>query len=507
MTLSITNRITLFFVMTILFISMSGLFVSYQGTRRLADNISLNSLSYKVNGDIESMAMAFRNTYGTPSLNGGKLVDQKGVPIVDFDFIDDFGRKLGITATVFQKAGNDFIRIVTNIRKEDNQRAVGTYLGKESAAYNPMIKQERYLGQANILGRNYLTAYDPLFDNRGSLIGILYVGIPVDDIIFRAENWSRRNLIILMSVFIVFALAGSLLSRFISRRIAQPIISGVAITRNISAGYLNQNVPEVLMQKKDEIGELARSLDRMLKKLSRIVGEVQRASLTITDKSRRFSSTARHLAESNSSQAISAEEISASMEEINSNILQNTENSKKTENIALKVSRDSEVSGNAVSQSVAAMNQIAEKRTVIEDIARQTNMLALNAAIEAARAGEHGRGFAVVAEEVRKLAENSRVAAGEIMELSGNTVSTAAEAGRMLNSLVPEIRKTTDLVRDISFANEEQESGVKQINSAILQLDRTIQENASFSVEMAASAEELSEQADGLQSLMGYFKL
>ena len=186
------------------------------------------------------------------------------------------------------------------------------------------------------------------------------------------------------------------------------------------------------------------------------------------------------------------------MEEMASNINQNADNAMQTEKIAMKAALDAEESGKAVTEAVSSMNEIASKISIIEEIARQTNLLALNAAIEAARAGEHGKGFAVVASEVRKLAERSQNAAGEISELSASSVDIAEKAGDMLLKLVPDIKKTAELVQDISAASREQNNGVNQINNAIIQLDSVVQQNASASEEMASSAEELSGQAEQL---------
>jgi methyl-accepting chemotaxis protein len=195
------------------------------------------------------------------------------------------------------------------------------------------------------------------------------------------------------------------------------------------------------------------------------------------------------------------------MEEMDSNIQQNADNAQETEKIAQKAANDAEQGGQAVKQTVEAMRNIAEKITIIEEIARNTNLLALNAAIEAARAGEHGKGFAVVASEVRKLAERSQKAAGEISELSTSSVDVAEEAGTLLEALVPDIQRTAELVQEISAASGEQRSGSQQVNKALAQLDQVVQQNASQAEEMSSMAEELAGQADSLQDTMSYFKV
>jgi methyl-accepting chemotaxis protein len=195
------------------------------------------------------------------------------------------------------------------------------------------------------------------------------------------------------------------------------------------------------------------------------------------------------------------------MEEMASSIQQNADNAKQTDKIASKAAQDTKSGGEAVVQTVAAMKEIAEKINIIEEIARKTDLLALNAAVEAARAGEHGKGFAVVASEVRKLAERSQTAAAEISRLTTDGVEVAESAGELLGKLIPDIRKTAELVQEISAASAEQNTGASQINKAIQQLDQVIQQNASASEEMASTAEELSSQAEVLQSTVSFFKV
>lgn len=263
----------------------------------------------------------------------------------------------------------------------------------------------------------------------------------------------------------------------------------------------------VQVEKRSAKDELMQAISQMVKNLTEVVTEVKAAAGNVTAGSQELSNASEAMSQGASEQAAAAEEASSSMEEMSSIIRQNAENSRQTEAIAVKSAGDALESGKAVAQAVGAMKEIAAKTSIVEEIARQTNLLALNAAIEAARAGEHGKGFAVVAAEVRKLAERSQKAAAEIGDLSSSSVKVAENAGSLLEKLVPDIRRTADLVQEISAASREQDSGSQQINKAIMQLDQVIQQNAGAAEEMASTAEELASQAEQLQSSVNFFRI
>jgi methyl-accepting chemotaxis protein len=311
----------------------------------------------------------------------------------------------------------------------------------------------------------------------------------------------KRVMAILTGVSIVLSI---IIALVITGAIVSPLREGVRIMGQVAGGDL---VFETRYKGKDEAGQLIQAIDNMGRKLREMVGDIIGSSENVSSGSQELSATSEEMSQGSSEQASAAEEASASMEEMGSNIRQNADNAQETEKISRKASDDARESGVAVNQAVTAMKQIAEKINIIEEIARQTNLLALNAAIEAARAGEHGKGFAVVAAEVRKLAERSQEAAGEITELSGSSEEVAARAGKMLEQLVPDIQKTAELVSEISAASGEMNTGAEQINRAIQQLDQVTQQNASASEEMASTSEELASQANYLMDTVSFFKI
>jgi methyl-accepting chemotaxis protein len=274
-----------------------------------------------------------------------------------------------------------------------------------------------------------------------------------------------------------------------------------AAAEEIASGNLTVEIRERSAQDKlmHALAGMVDGLTRTVSDIRSIAGEVEAASQSISTASMQVSKGANN-------QAAAAEEASSSMEEMVSNIKQNADNAQQTDKIATKSAKDAQESGKSVLEAVAAMKEIADKISIIEEIARQTNLLALNAAIEAARAGEHGKGFAVVAAEVRKLAERSQKAAGEINELSRTTLKVSEKSGEMLDKLVPDIQRTAELVQEITAASKEQDTGAEQINKALQQLEQVIQQNASASEEMASTTEELTGQSEQLVSALAFFQ-
>jgi methyl-accepting chemotaxis protein len=286
--------------------------------------------------------------------------------------------------------------------------------------------------------------------------------------------------------------------------ITRPLNQAVIIANKMAEGDLSTKID---ITSSDEVGKMLAAMNNTLAKLSQIIGEVRASATSMSSASEEVSATAQSMSQGASEQAASVEETSSSIEVMTSSIMQNTENAKVTNDMALQAASDAAESGEAVQQMVDAMTVIASKISIIDDIAYQTNLLALNAAIEAARAGKHGKGFAVVAGEVRKLAERSQIAAEEIGQTASTSVAVAEKAGRLLTEMVPVIQKTSSLVQEIAAASQDQSSSAGQVNGAMEELNKVTQINASASEELAATSEEMSSQSQSLQEMMAFFKV
>ncbi|MEE4209178.1 MAG: methyl-accepting chemotaxis protein, partial [Parvularcula sp.] len=396
-----------------------------------------------------------------------------------------------------------------------------------------------YRGRATILGQEYFTIYQPIFAIGEDVVeGILYVGVSVADVNAAAWLFAKRSLVIAVGAVAIASLLAWAFARRQSARLANAVDGVRKLTRgdlevSFAGGrdeigtLLNEmtQMREDLSQMADradrlasgdlsvdlsprsEADRLGRALDTLVERLRSVIARAANNAERLEVSAKDMSDTADQLASGSTQQAAAAEEASAAVEEMAANIRQSADNAGQTEKIAGQAAQDARASGEAVERAVRAMKTIAEKINIIQEIARQTDLLALNAAVEAARAGPQGRGFAVVASEVRKLAERSQEAATEIHILSGETVKVSGEAGRMLETLVPNIQRTADLVAEISASAREQSIGAEQINQAIRELDNVIQANTASADRSASTSLTLARQAAELTETIDFFDL
>lgn len=393
------------------------------------------------------------------------------------------------------------------VSDEDQQQLQTIVAARDS--YNDQRREVLNLAGAGLREQAELVLYEKLRPLLDTYTGELHKLVKAQAERMKADSHaadvtyeqSRKIVIALSSVAALLAFIAAL---WVTRSITIPLGEAAAVARRMAEGDLTMRVHST---SKDEAGLLLSAMGTMVEKLSGVIGEVRAAADSLSSASEEVSATAQSLSQASTEQSSSVEETSASVEQMTASIGQNTENSKVTDQMATKAAHEAIEGGDAVGKTVEAMNQIAQKISIIDDIAYQTNLLALNAAIEAARAGEHGKGFAVVAAEVRKLAERSQVAAQEIGEVASSSVQLAEKAGKLLDEMVPSIKKTSELVQEITAASQEQSSGVGQINSAMNQLSQLTQQNASSSEELASTAEEMSGQAQQLQAAMAFFRI
>jgi methyl-accepting chemotaxis protein len=413
-------------------------------------------------------------------------------------------KALGDTKTLVEQSKSSFLTA--------EGKAVVNRLDEPLNDYAVLLEQllRSYLASGALATETSISAQMPELARRGEIIDNLLSEVvghkrerarDANQQINQIYISSRTQMIVLI---LIAAALGFAIGIFITRSISRPLNRAVGVANSLAEGDLTVNVE---VDSRDETGRLLASMQHMTERLRTVMADVRSAADSLSSASEEVSATSQSLSQAATEQAASVEETTASVEQMSASIAQNTESAQITDGIAGKAANDAVQGGQAVRDMVQAMKQIADKIGIIDDIAYQTNLLALNAAIEAARAGDHGKGFAVVAAEVRKLAERSQVAAQEIGGVASNSVHLAEQAGALLDQIVPNIQKTSDLVQEITAASQEQSSGAGQINIAMGQMNQITQQNASASEELAATAEEMNAQASQLQELISYFRL
>ena len=331
-----------------------------------------------------------------------------------------------------------------------------------------------------------------------------YSSVDAENEYLAIDQAQKKSMITLLAIFIVVAVVLSISGMYLIYSITVPLKKGIDLAKEISAGNLTAEITEL---SNDEVGQLNRALMNMVLRFRETINNIVSGAESVARASEQISSTSQQLSQGANEQASSVEQVSSTMEEMMSNIQSNTDNAQQTEKISIEANSGIQEVEKRSNESSEANKNIAQKITIINDIAFQTNILALNAAVEAARAGEHGKGFAVVAAEVRKLAEKSKIAADEIVGLAAQSLEFAEGASNVMGDTIPKIAKTTGLIQEIASSSIEQNNGAGQVNNAVQQLNNVSQQNATASEELASSAEELNAQASELKDMVRFFNL
>jgi methyl-accepting chemotaxis protein-2 (aspartate sensor receptor) len=480
------------------------------------------------------------------SLDPGRQVEVQGkaTPVLrnggadlnlDCSIPDRFTSQTGVTATIFVKNANDFVRISTSIKKQNGERAIGTALNRAHPGYSRLLAGQSYVGYATLFGTQYLTQYDAINDARGQVIGALYVGIDVSKE-HQLSMAAKLALITFVLASVLFwgviqtgnaalgfglgaaAVIAGVLYQMINLTISKPLRDARDAAKRLAAGDLTA---QLHVDRADEIGEVMQAINGVSQGLSDIVGNVRNGSNQITAASKEIATGNADLSSRTSSQAAALEETASSMEELTAAVRQNSENAQHANQLVLSASAHAVKGGEVISQVVSTMGaikhssqQVTQFVNEIEDIAFQTNILALNAAVEAARAGAQGRSFTVVAGDVRNLAQRCDVAAKQIKTLTSESATQVdagtaltEQASRATEEIATAVKRVVGIMSEISAASQEQGKGIEQVNVAIGQMDEMTQQNAALVEQAAAAAESLHAQAEELSKAVAAFKL
>lgn len=475
-------------------------FIAHRNSRNIGNSLFENMFRLKLEGDIRSAEMYVKVYYGAIRLENGHLTDDKGKPIDNnFEMVDALKEDLGIAATIFIKDGLDFTRITTNIVNDKGERAVGTSLGAQSAAYQPVMQKKLYIGDAMILGLPYLCVYNPILNNNNDIIGILFIGISKAEINdYIAFQLKRMSFGIAGSFIIITLLGIAVLSLGMNYLIA-PILQMVDAIKDVSQGELTRRFP---IKGNDEINELGKGLNTFIDKLQEIMKDLAQSTDTLGLSSNNLARLSSEMSEGTGSMSLKAKTVAAASEEMNSGMVSITssmedashnldlvvvsaeEMSATINEIAKNAENARTITGKAVSHAGSAFDKVDELgmsaseigkvTTAIMEISEQTNLLALNATIEAARAGEAGKGFAVVADEIKDLAKQASNATEEIKNRIKSIQMDTAETIGEIDQISQVINDVNEIITTIATAVEQQSATTREIAGNVSQASQRI---------------------------------
>lgn len=539
-------KIIMTIIMSVLICVITTSLISIINSKQLAEQVSEKNLLNKLDGDIKSAHLYLEQYFGVLSFKNGQLIDKNNKPIDGrFEMVDSILEDLGDTATIFVKKDDDFVRVITNIIKSDGSRAIGTMLGKDSAAYESVMNGKLYTGEAEILNKSYYTAYDPMKDENGNVVGILYIGVNknyVTDII--STSIQKMTLHIMIAAILLIILM-ALYASFMSRKLMKPVENIVNLLKDIAEGE-GDLTKRLNVNSNDEIGQLAKWFNVFVSKLYVVVkdiisntevlteaieksatameqanqgaSEVANSVTMISEGAQNNSCTIEQTAVSIDGLANSADEISKKSYDMDNNgriILEaSNKGSENIEEVVVSIEKVDDTStkvSDLIKELKTSSEKIGEVILVMTHITEQTNLLALNAAIESARAGEVGKGFAVVAEEIRKLAEESKKSADQIthiitdiqtkIEITGSFIEEEQNIVKLsvekINNTSKEFVKIHNLVEEMTEkikmmaeSSKQQSAITRDMTKAMDSITVEVQNSANASQEVSASIEE-----------------